>query len=145
MAGATEMTIEILPMVLPRPSGGTRVITVVINNGIIIAVPTAWITRPKIKSSSPGDTAQIKVPTLKTLIAKIKIGRVFIRWIKNPVTGITTAIVSKKAVVNHCTAPAVTSKANIKRGNATVMMVSFKNTTNVEISSNAITNRFRPE
>ena len=40
-AGATEMTMDILPMTTPRRSGGTKVITVVINSGIMIAVPMA--------------------------------------------------------------------------------------------------------
>ena len=40
-AGATEMTIEMLPMVRPRDSGGTRFMMVVMSNGIMIAVPQA--------------------------------------------------------------------------------------------------------
>ncbi len=40
-AGATEITIMRLPIVLPRDSGGTRVMTVVINSGNMIAVPDA--------------------------------------------------------------------------------------------------------
>ena len=60
-AGATEMTIEMLPMVLPRDSGGTSVMTVVISSGIMMAVPVAWMTRPKTSSSSPGESAQFSV------------------------------------------------------------------------------------
>ena len=41
IAGATEITIMILPIVLPRDSAGTRVMTVVINRGNMIAVPDA--------------------------------------------------------------------------------------------------------
>jgi hypothetical protein len=41
MAGATDITVEMNPMVLPRVSGGASVITVVISNGIMIAVPDA--------------------------------------------------------------------------------------------------------
>ncbi len=71
MAGATDMTIEMLPMVLPRDSGGTRVITVVISSGIMMAVPTAWMTRPNTKSSRPGERAQISVPTEKIAMASM--------------------------------------------------------------------------
>ena len=39
IAGATEMTIEMLPIITPRRAGGTSVITVVISSGIMIAVP----------------------------------------------------------------------------------------------------------
>ena len=63
MAGATDMTMEMLPMVLPRASGGTSVITVVISSGIMMAVPEAWTTRAKISSSRPGETAAISVPS----------------------------------------------------------------------------------
>ena len=41
MAGATDMTVEIKPIVLPRVSGGDSVITVVISSGTMIAVPDA--------------------------------------------------------------------------------------------------------
>ena len=41
IAGATEITIMMLPIVLPRDSAGTSVITVVISNGSMIAVPDA--------------------------------------------------------------------------------------------------------
>ncbi|MNL49397.1 hypothetical protein D3C87_1723260 [compost metagenome] len=69
MAGATDMTMEILPMILPRPSGGTSDITVVISSGIMIAVPIACTTRPVISSSMPGESAQISVPRVKTVMA----------------------------------------------------------------------------
>src|SRR5690606_38840972 len=41
IAGATDMTMAMLPIVLPREAGGTRVITVVISSGIMMAVPVA--------------------------------------------------------------------------------------------------------
>ena len=47
MAGATDMTVVMKPMVLPRVSGGASVITVVISSGIMIAVPEAWTTRAR--------------------------------------------------------------------------------------------------
>ena len=40
-AGATDMTMEILPIVRPRDSGDTRFMTVVMSSGIMIAVPQA--------------------------------------------------------------------------------------------------------
>ena len=41
IAGATEMTMEILPIIRPRDAGSTRVITVVSSSGNMIAVPLA--------------------------------------------------------------------------------------------------------
>ena len=46
MAGATDMTIEMRPMIRPRSLIGTSVSTVVMSSGIMIAVPLAWTTRP---------------------------------------------------------------------------------------------------
>ena len=57
MAGATDMTIETLPMVLPRSSAGTRFISVVISSGIMIAVPDACTTRATSSTSNPGASA----------------------------------------------------------------------------------------
>ncbi len=45
-AGATAMTIEIVPMVWPRRSGGISRITVVISSGTMTAVPQACTMRP---------------------------------------------------------------------------------------------------
>lgn len=143
MAGATEITMEILPMTLPRLSGGTSVITVVIRSGIIIAVPQAWTTRAKIRSPSPGAKAPIRVPVLKKLSAMRKMVRVWNRWIKNPVIGITTAMVRRNAVVSHCAALAVTPRSTISRGIATAMTVSFRIMTKVDINKSAITSRSR--
>ena len=39
IAGATEMTMETLPIVRPRCAGGTSVMMVVMSSGIMIAVP----------------------------------------------------------------------------------------------------------
>ncbi len=143
MAGATDITIEMLPMVLPRDSGGTRFITVVISSGIMIAVPTACTTRPSTSSPSPGATAQSSVPRVKVDIAIRKIGRVLRRCSRKPVIGITTAMVNRNAVVSHWAAPAVTLRSSIRLGMATLMMVSLRNTTKVDTSSRAITSRLR--
>ena len=101
-AGATDMTTEMRPMMRPRSCGATIVITVVIMSGIMMAVPMAWTTRPTMSNSKTGESAAMSVPTLKVDIATRKTGRVFNRCISQPVIGITTAIVSAKAVVSHC-------------------------------------------
>ena len=139
IAGATEMTMEMLPMVLPRAAGGTRVITVVISSGIMIAVPMACTTRPTISTSKPGAMAAISVPVLNRVIAARNTGRVLKRCSRKPVMGITTAMVSMNAVVSHWAAPAVMSRSFIRCGSATPMMVSLRITTNAETSSSEMT------
>ena len=67
----------------------------------MIAVPMAWTTRPTTSISKTGESAAMSVPTLKVDIAMRKTGRVFRRCISHPVIGMTTAIVSAKAVVSH--------------------------------------------
>ena len=143
IAGATDMTMEILPMVLPRWSGGTSVITVVISSGIMIAVPTAWTTRPAISSSIPGAMAQTRVPAENTDMARMKIGRVLNRCSRKPVIGMTTAMVSRNAVVSHCARPAVTPRSSMRRGIATLMIVSLRKTTKVDTSNRPMTSRLR--
>ena len=41
MAGATEITVDTRPMKRPRSAGATRVISVVMSSGIMMAVPLA--------------------------------------------------------------------------------------------------------
>ena len=94
IAGATDITITMLPDARPRRSGDTRVITVVINSGIIMAVPAACTILPTSRMSNPGASAHTNVPAVNRIIALRKTGRVLKRWMRNPVTGITTAIVS---------------------------------------------------
>ena len=100
-----------LPIVLPRVSGGTSVMTVVISSGIMIAVPDAWITRATTSSSRPGASAAASVPIENSDIARMKIARVCRRCSRKPVIGMTTAIVSRNAVVTHCAALAVDAEA----------------------------------
>ena len=69
IAGATAMTIEMLPIITPRRAGGTSVITVVISSGIMIAVPLACTTRPARSTGKPGASAASRVPALNRLIA----------------------------------------------------------------------------
>jgi hypothetical protein len=117
--------------------------TVVISNGIMIAVPTACTTRPAISSSMPGDTAQSSVPSVKIDMASRKIGRVLRRCSRKPVTGMTTAMVKRNAVVSHWATLAATPRSAIRCGMATLMMVSLRNTTKVETSSRAMTSLLR--
>ena len=57
--------------------------------------------------------------------------------------GMTTAIVSMKAVVSHCAAVAVMLRSFMRRGRATPIMVSFKMTTKAETRSSRITSWLR--
>ena len=63
IAGATEMTIEMLPIVRPRTAGGTTVMTVVMSSGIMMAVPVACTMRPTSSTSKPGAIAAMSVPS----------------------------------------------------------------------------------
>jgi hypothetical protein len=74
-AGATAITIEIVPMVWPRRSAGTSFITVVINSGTMTAVPQACTTRPVSRTAKPGASAEISVPTQNSDIAATKMAR----------------------------------------------------------------------
>ena len=71
-AGATDMTMEMLPMVRPRRSAGTMFSTVVISNGIMIAVPEACTMRPISSTEKPGARKQTSVPRENRLIAVMK-------------------------------------------------------------------------
>ena len=66
IAGATEMTIERLPMTAPRRAGGTSVITVVISSGSMIAVPLACTMRAPSSTANPGASAATSVPALNS-------------------------------------------------------------------------------
>src|SRR6185312_5322932 len=142
-AGASDITTEILPIMRPRRSLGTRVMTVVISSGIITAVPEAWMTRATISSSRLGDTMAIAVPAENNDMARMKIGRVLRRCSRKPVTGMTTAMVSRNAVVSHCASLAETWSASLMVGMATLRMVSFSITTKAETSSRLMTRLLR--
>ena len=60
MAGATEITIEMLPMNRPRSAGATSVMSVVMSSGIMIAVPLACTTRASRRISKPGASAAMQ-------------------------------------------------------------------------------------
>ena len=62
------MTMVMLPIMTPRRSAGTSVITVVISSGIMTAVPLAWTIRPPRSTAKPGASAHISVPALNSVI-----------------------------------------------------------------------------
>ena len=101
IAGATEMTIDRLPMTAPRRAGGTSVITVVISSGSMIAVPLAWTTLAASSTPNPGASAAISVPRLNRPMAVPKSARVGTRRIRKPVIGMITDIVSRNPAVSH--------------------------------------------
>src|SRR5580698_401051 len=96
-AGATDMTVVMKPMVLPRLSGGAKVITVVISSGIMIAVPHAWMMRARTSTSRLEARVAMNVPRQNSDIARMKTGRVLILCRRKPVTGMITDIVSRNA------------------------------------------------
>src|SRR4051812_37850114 len=62
---------------------------------------------------------------------------------RKPVIGMTTDIVSRKPAVSHCPTAADTCRSVISTGNATLMIVSFRMTTNADTSRTTITVRER--
>ena len=75
------MTIAIFPITTPRRRSGTRVSTVVIISGSIMAVPAAWTTRPATRKPNPGAAALAAVPRMNRPIATVKTPRRLKRWI----------------------------------------------------------------
>jgi hypothetical protein len=65
------------------------------------AVPDAWTIRPRRRTQNAGARAAISVPVQKTPMARPNACRVVTRWRNQPVTGMTTAMVSMKAVESH--------------------------------------------
>src|SRR6185436_15734458 len=100
-AGATDIARVTLPITRPRSCAGTTVISVVISSGIITAVPPAWTTRAASSTGNAGASAASSVPAQKTVIAVANAARVLTRWRNQPVTGMTTAMVSMNAVDSH--------------------------------------------
>src|SRR5690606_216466 len=76
VAGATEVTTEISPIVRPRRETGTKVITVVMSSGSMTAVPLAWITRAATSTGNIGASAASAVPAVNVPIAPMKTARV---------------------------------------------------------------------
>lgn len=89
------------PIMRPRDCGGTTFMMVVISRGIMMPVPAAWMTRPTSSTPNPGATRATSVPSENATIAAMNTWRVVKRWRMNPVVGMTTAMVSMKALVSH--------------------------------------------
>jgi hypothetical protein len=126
------MTRVTLPIILPRSFGGTRVIIVVMSSGIITAVPLAWTTRAMSRTEKLGARVAIAVPVRNKLMARAYAVRVVTRWRNHPVAGMTTAMVSMKAVESHWALVAGTANSRISRGIALTMIVSLRMTTKVD-------------
>ncbi len=75
------------------------------------------------------------MPAQKTVIAIVNACRVVTRCRNQPVTGMTTAMVSMNAVDSHWAVRAVTSNSAISRGIALIITVSLRITTNVASTS----------
>ena len=133
-AGATEITREMLPMMVPRWWGGTSVMMVVISRGIMTAVPEACTTRAASSSGKLGASAAARVPTLNSDMARVNTARVGTRCSSQPVMGMMTAIVSMNAVVSHCAARSVTWKSAMILVSATFIVVSLRITTKAAMS-----------
>jgi hypothetical protein len=108
---------------------------VVISSGIITAVPPACTTRATSSTGKAGATAASSVPAQKTVIAVANAARVLTRWRNQPVTGMTTAMVSMKPVDSHWAERAVTENSPINLGMAFTMIVSLRITTKVASTS----------
>ena len=122
-------------MIRPRSLSATTVIRVVISSGIITAVPAACTTRATSSTSNVGASAASRVPVQNTAIAVPNAARVVTRCRNQPVTGMTTAIVSMNALVSHCAARASTENSTISRGIALTMIVSLRITMKVAATS----------
>ncbi len=142
-AGATAMTMVIVPIVAPRRSGGTRRITEVMSSGTITAVPQACTTRPTSRTPKPGARALSNVPVLNRLSDARKMCRGVKRSSRKPVIGMTTAIVNRNPLVNHCTVVVVTPNSTVRSRSATLRIVSLRIMTNAEVTNTAINALFR--
>ena len=67
-------------------------------------------------------------------MAAMKTALVVKRWRISPVVGMTTAMVSMKAVVSHWALAALTANSVIRRGIATLITVSLRIITNEAMS-----------
>ena len=125
-----------LPIIAPRRDSGTSVMTVVISSGVIIAAPTPWMTRATSSTEKVGESAASSVPSDERAEGDARTASGWSRrWIRNPLTGMTTAIVRMNAVDSHWPVLALTCRSSMSTGMATLMIVSFSTTTKAETSS----------
>ena len=104
----------------------------------MMAEPKAWTTRARISTPKLGVTAASRVPRAKLPMARANTARVLKRCSRNPVVGMTTAMVSMKDVVTHWTVAALTDMSSMMCGSATLRTVSLRITTNAATSSTAM-------
>src|SRR5699024_9255417 len=126
IAGPTPITIEMVPIIAPRRSAGTRRMTVVMTRGIITAVPDACTTRPVSRAPKFGAIAHSVEPSAKEVMATRNIARGEKRSSRKPVMGMTTAIVTKNPLMSHWTVAILTSRVLDNSDNAIETVVSFK-------------------
>ncbi len=137
-AGATAMTMVMVPIVAPRRCAGTRRITEVISSGSITAVPVACTTRPVSRTPKLGARAATTVPVENRVSEARKIWRGVNRSSRNPVVGMTTAIVSRNPLVSHCAVVVGTFRSTLRSRSATLRMVSLRIITKAETTSTPI-------
>ncbi len=94
-------------------------------------MPLPWTIRAASSTGKVGARAASSVPAQKTPIAVPKACRVVTRWRNQPVTGMTTAMVSMKAVESHCAVVSETSNSVFRLGRALNITVSLRITMKV--------------
>lgn len=137
-AGAAEMTTPTRPITRPRAVIGTSARIVVISSGSTMAVPAAWTTRAASSTGKVGASMAIAVPTRNSSIAVMNTARTDSRFMRKPVVGMTTAMVSMKPVESHWAVTAVIDRSAIRVGSATDSRVSLRIITNAETTRTAM-------
>jgi len=105
----------------------------------MMAVPLAWISRPASRLGNAQPSAATRVPALNSDIASANTARVDRRAISQPVTGITTAMVSMNPVVSHWAVRSSMARSAMIRDSATLSAVSLRITTKAPTRSTAST------
>src|SRR5690625_7359438 len=100
-AGAAEITTPTRPITVPRLRSGTRARVVVISSGSTIAVPAACTTRAINSTPKVGANVATGGPARNSDREVVDIARTLRRFMRNPVVGVTTAIVGKEAGDSH--------------------------------------------
>src|SRR5690625_4663514 len=137
-AGAAEITTPTRPITVPRLRSGTRARVVVISSGSTIAVPAAGTTQAINSTPKVGANVATSVPARNSDMAVVNMARTLRRFMRNPVVGMTTAIVSMKAVDSHWPTTALIDISVISTGSATDSRVSLRIITKAETTSTAM-------
>lgn len=98
----------------------------------------AWITRAPSSTEKVGASIAITVPARNRPIATVNTCRTDSRFMRKPVVGMTTAIVSMKPVESHCAVTAVMDRSAISVGSATDSRVSLRIITKAETTRTAM-------